>query len=69
MAAAMPEPEEAEREKQQWQEDDVAGCDEEDQQRDRQPDRECADHSPQRLVGDVDPPSPTSLNRLVVRTP
>ena len=48
---------------------DVAGCDEEDQQRDRQSDRECADHSLQRLMGDVDPPSPTSLNRLVVRTP
>jgi hypothetical protein len=63
----MPEPEEPERQKEQRQEDDVAGRDEEDQQRDRQPDCERADHW-QRFVGDADPSSPTSLNRLVAAT-
>jgi hypothetical protein len=64
----MPEPEEAERQEEQWQKDDVACGDEEDQQRDREPDCECADHShADGFVGDG-APSPTRLDGLVACT-
>jgi hypothetical protein len=64
----MPQPEEPERQEQQRQEDDVAGREQEDQQGDRQTNRNRADHSPHRFVGDAGTAPPTVLNRSVART-
>jgi len=53
----MPEAEQAERQKEERQEDHVASGDQEDEGCDRKSDRKCADH---RVVGDGRP-SPTAV--------